>query len=258
MRKLQVRGKARGKGHAHKDEEVHKSAAGIVRNDVIKTEHEHDMYRWLDHVGKAFQIARFAQVYKLAGKEKDKGDFNDLRRLEGDGEILQRFDAELCPDGIYAEPGAVAVAHQSERRQQQQDKPDIEPEDPPPLFGKLHNIDPGEEKISSRADAPAGALHDDIFERTAIHRMRCAEDQQHTVQRRRRAQRPQQHVGLSHQIAGDFPNTTHFSHLLPLPSVGKILIDYYNTNCHTCKLAFFRRFLFRKPIVKRKSLCYTF
>ena len=49
-------GKARGKGHAQEDEQIHKAAARILGDHIVKSEHERHMRRGLDDVRKAREI----------------------------------------------------------------------------------------------------------------------------------------------------------------------------------------------------------
>ena len=150
------------------------------------------MRRRLDDVRKAREVALFRQQRELARQQNDEGDLHDLGRLNGDGKIRQNADAEPLADVVHAEPGAVAVARQAERRAQQQDKSEIKGQQPLPLFAQLPHINGGKEKIKQHTDHQAESLNGDIFQRAAKVRGAC--DKHHPVERRGHAQSEQHQV----------------------------------------------------------------
>ena len=188
-----ARGKASGKCHADKHEQINQAAARIARDQIIEHEHKKHMRCGLDDVGKTLKIALLPQLDHLVGQQKDERDLHDLRRLHRDGKI---------PD---AEPGTVVVSRKSQRREQQQDKADVESEEPFPALAQLRHVQRGEEKECHNADHPAQALHDHAFERPVIHRVRGTGDQHHTVERGQRAQRQQHQIRLAQHVVRQLP-----------------------------------------------------
>lgn len=106
-------GKARGKGHAQEDEEIDKPAARVLGKDIVEDKHRARVRRGLDDIGKAREVLFLLQQRKLARQEDNERDLHDLGGLDGDGEILQKADAEPFADIVHAEPGAVAVSCQA-------------------------------------------------------------------------------------------------------------------------------------------------
>ena len=129
--------KAARKGHAHKDEQIHKAAARILGDHIIKEEHDPRVRRGLDDIGKAREVLFLLQQRKLARQEDNERDLHDLGGLNGDGKILQKADAEPFADVVHAEPGAVAVSRETEGRTQQQDEAKVERQQPLPFFSDL-------------------------------------------------------------------------------------------------------------------------
>ena len=134
-------GKARGKGHAQEDEEIDKPAARVLGDDIVEDKHRARVRRGLDDVRKAAQVAFFLQERKLARKQEDEGDLYNLGRLDGDGKVLQKADAELRADVVHTEPGAVAVAREAEGRAQQQNEAKVKGQQPLPLFAHFRYVD---------------------------------------------------------------------------------------------------------------------
>ena len=191
-------GKARGKGHAQEDEEIDKPAARVLGEDIVEDKHRARVRRGLDDIGKAREVLFLLQQRKLARQEDNERDLHDLGGLDGDGEILQKADAEPFADVVHAEPGAVAVSRETEGRAQQQNKAEVERQQPLPFFSDLRHVDAGEQEVEQHAQQQAKPLNGNIFK--GIAEMRGARDEHHAVKRGNGAQRQQHHIRLPHHV----------------------------------------------------------
>ena len=190
--------KAARKRHAHKDEQIHKAAARILGDHIIKEEHDPRVRRGLDDIGKAREVLFLLQQRKLARQEDNERDLHDLGGLNGDGKILQKADAEPFADVVHAEPGAVAVSRQAKGRAQQQNEAEVERQQPLPFFSDLRHVDAGEQEVEQHAQQQAKSLNGNIFK--GIAEMRGARDEHHAVKRGNGAQRQQHHIRLPHHV----------------------------------------------------------
>ena len=125
---------ARGKDHADEDEEIHQRAARVAGYDDDQSHHKGSMRCRLNDVFKAHKVSPILQQRKLIGEQNDEKDLYDLRRLHRDGEIAQEANAEVFADVIHTEPRAVAISRLAEGREQQQEKADVEAQQPLPLL----------------------------------------------------------------------------------------------------------------------------
>ena len=190
--------KAARKRHAHKDEQIHKAAARILGDHIIKEEHDPRVRRGLDDIGKAREVLFLLQQRKLARQKDNERDLHDLGGLNGDGKILQKADAEPFADVVHAEPGAVAVSRQTKGRAQQQNEAEVERQQPLPFFSDLRHVDAGEQEVEQHAQQQAKSLNGNIFK--GIAEMRGARDEHHAVKRGNGAQRQQHHIRLPHHV----------------------------------------------------------
>ena len=198
---------ARGKNHADEDEEIHQRAARVAGYNDDQPHHKGGMRRRLNDVFKAHKVSPILQQRKLIGEQNDEKDLYDLRRLHRDGEIAQEANAEVFADVIHTEPRAVAISRLAEGREQQQEKADVEAQQPLPLLRQLEYVDAREEEVERQPDEQAEALHGNVLERAA---KACrAGDEHHAIERRGHAQREQHRVGLAQHVMQRFPHSSH-------------------------------------------------
>ncbi len=109
------------------------------------------MRRRLNDVFKAHKVSPILQQRKLIGEQNDEKIFTTSAGCTVTGEISKKPNAEVFADVIHTEPRAVAISRLAEGREQQQEKADVEAQQPLPFLRQLEYVDAREER--SRAPA---------------------------------------------------------------------------------------------------------
>ena len=180
-------GHARGKGDAGEDEDIDEGAAHIGGDLIIDADERQQMDAQHRDRRNALEVAVLLEPDELIRQHEDERQLHQLRGLDADREARE------------LQPCAVARAvRAAEGRQQQEDEAEVEHRQPLPLFHDLGQVDHGDKQIQHHAQHKGAALNN--HKAVRLHIAGGAVDHGDAEQRRRAAQRQQDHVRLLQHV----------------------------------------------------------